>query len=453
MRLTERLRRLPIATRMLVSALVLVLLVLPAAGVLLSWNFREAVNTAFNERLESLLNVVIAGVSYDVRQDALVTSRQLGDSRFDQVFSGWYWQVSDGSERVLTSRSLWDQRLVVSNEPGMAFRRITGPRDKPLQLLERDIRLPGFDGVLHVQVAADLGEVEAQVARFQTLLWLSMMTLGGLLIVLTGLQIRWGLAPLRRIEQSLKAVEQGRQSSVETGLPSELNRLAEAINTVLERDQRLIARGRTAAGNLAHAMKTPVAVLTTLAERLPEEQQMAMRSELKRLDEAVRHHLARASAAGPVALGAEQDIVAVLKPVIEGVRRLAGRRNLVFRSELPPLLRVRIDAQDLQEIVGNLLENAINWAQSSFSLTGTVEGSLLLLSVSDDGPGMSPETRQEALSRGGRLDEARSGSGLGLAIVAELAALHGGSLRLDSSTEGGLLAEVTIPLTRPPSGG
>ncbi|MEH6560732.1 MAG: sensor histidine kinase, partial [Marinobacter sp.] len=134
MMLAERLRRLPIAARMLLSALVLVVLVLPAAGALLSWNFREAVNTAFNERLESLLNVVIAGVSYDVRQNALVTNRQLGDSRFDRVFSGWYWQVSDEGERVLTSRSLWDQRLAVSRESGMTFRTVTGPRDKQLRV-------------------------------------------------------------------------------------------------------------------------------------------------------------------------------------------------------------------------------------------------------------------------------------------------------------------------------
>ncbi|MBK1873700.1 HAMP domain-containing histidine kinase [Marinobacter sp. 1-3A] len=449
----DKLRRLPIATRMLASALVLTVLILPAAGALLSWNFREAVNTAFNERLESLLNVVIAGVSYDVRQDTLVTNRQLGDSRFDRVFSGWYWQVRDEGERVLTSRSLWDQRLAISHEPGMAFRTIIGPRDKQLRLLERDIRLPNLDEVLHVQVAASLDEVEAQVARFQTLLWLSLATLGGLLIVLTGLQIRWGLAPLRRIEQSLKAVEQGRQPAIETNLPRELARLADAINTVLDRDQRLMERGRTAAGNLAHALKTPVAVLGTLVERLPQEQQQAMAAELKRLDEAVRHHLARASAAGPVALGAEQELIVVLKPVVEGVRRLAGRRGLEFHSELNSGLRVRIDAQDLQEIVGNLLENAINWAKSFINLTGTVEGGWLVLSVSDDGPGMSPETRQQALSRGGKLDEAKSGSGLGLSIVTELVELHGGELRLDDSPEGGLRAEVILPLAQLRSGG
>lgn len=444
--LADRLRRLPIATRMLVSALVLIVLVLPAAGALLSWNFREAVNSAFNERLESLLNVVIAGVSYDVRQDALVTNRQLGDSRFDRVFSGWYWQVRDDGDRVLTSRSLWDQRMAVSQTPGMDFRTVAGPRDKQLRLLERDIRLPNLDNVLHVQVAANLDEVEAQIARFQTLLWLSLATLGGLLIVLIGLQIRWGLAPLRRVEKSLKAVEQGRQQTIETDLPRELARLAEAINTVLARDQHLIERGRTAAGNLAHALKTPVAVLTTQAERLPPHQQVVMRAELNRLDDAIRHHLARASAAGPVALGAEQEVAAVLEPVLAGVRRLAGRRGLEFWSDLPSGLRVRIDAQDLQEIVGNLLENAVNWAESSINVAGELEPRGLVLRVSDDGPGMSPETRQQALSRGGRLDEAKSGSGLGLAIVTELTALHGGQLRLGDNPEGGLRVEVVLPL-------
>jgi signal transduction histidine kinase len=151
-----------------------------------------------------------------------------------------------------------------------------------------------------------------------------------LLVALIALQIRWGLEPLRRVEKSLRAVEQGRQASVEIDLPKELARLAGAINTVLERDGRLIERGRTAAGNLAHALKTPVAVLTTLAERLPQEQQQTVQAELKRLDDAVRHHLARASAAGPVALGVERKLNAVLKPVVDGIDRLAVRRGCLL---------------------------------------------------------------------------------------------------------------------------
>jgi len=444
--MAARLRRLPIATRMLASALIMVLLVLPAAGGLLSWNFREAVNTAFDKRLESLLNVVLAGVSYDPRTDALVVRRALGDSRFDSVFSGWYWQVRDDGERVLASRSLWDQRLAVSHRRGLTFRIMTGPREQSLRVLERDIRLPNLNDALHVQVAADLTEVEAQIASFQTLLWLSLATLGSLLVALIALQIRWGLEPLRRVEKSLKAVEQGRQASVETDLPTELARLAGAINTVLERDGRLIERGRTAAGNLAHALKTPVAVLTTLAERLPQEQQQTMQAELKRLDDAVRHHLARASAAGPVALGAERKLNAVLKPVVDGVARLAGRRGLVFEERLPKNLQVRMDAQDLQEIVGNLLENAVNWAASSVVLEAKVKNNALLISVTDDGPGMSPESRQQALSRGERLDVSKPGSGLGLSIVSELVTLHEGTLQLGDSTGGGLCAQVSLPL-------
>jgi len=444
--MTARLRRLPIATRMLVSALIMVLLVLPVAGGLLSWNFREAVNTAFDKRLESLLNVVLAGVSYDPRTDALVVSRALGDSRFDSVFSGWYWQVRDDGERVLASRSLWDQRLAVSKRPGLTFRTMAGPREQSLRVLERDIRLPNLSDALHVQVAADLTEVEAQIASFQTLLWLSLATLGSLLVGLIALQFRWGLEPLRRVEKSLRAVEQGRQASVETDLPKELARLAGAINTVLERDGRLIERGRTAAGNLAHALKTPVAVLTTLAERLPQEQQQTMQAELKRLDDAVRHHLARASAAGPVALGVERKLNAVLKPVVDGINRLAVRRGLVFEERLPKNLQVRMDAQDLQEIVGNLLENAVNWAVSSVVLEASIKNSELLISVTDDGPGMSPESRQQALSRGGRLDQSKPGSGLGLSIVSELVALHEGKLQLGDRTGGGLCAQVLLPL-------
>jgi signal transduction histidine kinase len=410
------------------------------------WSDKAAVNTAFDKRLESLLNVVLAGVSYDPRTDALVVSRALGDSRFDRVFSGWYWQVRDVGERVLASRSLWDQRLAVSKHPGLTFRTMAGPRKQSLRVLERDIRLPNLGDALHVQVAADLTEVEAQIASFQTLLWLSLATLGGLLVALIALQIRWGLEPLRRVEKSLKAVEQGRQASVETDLPKELARLAGVINTVLERDGRLIERGRTAAGNLAHALKTPVAVLTTLAERLPQEQQQTMQAQLKRLDDAVRHHLARASAAGPVALGVERKLSAVLKPVVDGIDRLAVRRGLVFEERLPKNLQVRMDAQDLQEIVGNLLENAVNWAASSVVLKANVKSSELLISVTDDGPGMSPESREQALSRGGRLDESRPGSGLGLSIVSELVALHEGTLQLGDRAGGGLCAQVSLPL-------
>ena len=439
------LRTLPIASRMLATSLILVVLVIPVAGLLLSYNLREAVNTAFDERLESLLNVVLAGIEYDQQTDTLALNQRLGDARFDQVFSGWYWQISDNASRVLTSRSLWDQRLPLTAGPQLQYSTISGPNGETLRKLERDVRLPRLPVTLHVAVAADLSEVDAALARFEQLLWLSLVSLGILLLLGIWCQLHWGLEPLRRIRSNLQAVEKGDCERLDTDLPEELNNLATAINTVLERDRQLMSRARTAAGNLAHAIKTPVSVMMTTTEQLPASQRETMASELKRLNEAVRHHLARASAAGPVVLRPRVTLSVALEPVFNGISRLAERKNITFKKPEVPPLQLQIDAQDLQEIVGNLLENALRWATSKVVMAIYSEADNLHLSIMDDGPGMSSQSRDEALQRGGRLDEQRSGSGLGLAIVSELIQLYDGQLQLKPSPMGGLLVTVCLP--------
>jgi signal transduction histidine kinase len=439
------LRRWPISVRMLASALVLVLLVLPLAGTLLAWNFREAVNASFNDRLDSLLNVVIAGIEYQSDGEPSVPSPQLGDPRFDRVYSGWYWQVRMGDDRVLTSRSLWDQRLPVLRATDRQWREMPGPRDQTLRVLEQRVQLPSVSEPIQVAVAADLSEVQEEVARFQTLLAVSLATLGGLLLLLFGLQIRWGLAPLRRIERSLRDVESGQRSALDTELPEELAGLARTINLVLERDQTLIERGRSAAGNLAHALKTPLAVLGTLSEKLPAPQQQAFNAELQRLNAAVRHHLARASAAGPVGLGRKTDLAEALNPVFAALEGLASRRGIAFEKHLRLAGLARYEMQDIQEIVGNLLENAVNWAESRFELVLEQSPERLLIVVEDDGPGMSETQCAEALSRGARLDEERSGSGLGLSIVNDLVRIYGGTLTLTRSGLGGLRVSADLP--------
>ncbi len=439
-----RLRRWPVALRMLVSALVLVLVVLPLAGTVLAWNFRQTLSQSFDERLLSFLNVVIAGIESDPQTGELTPGPQLGEPRFERVYSGWYWQVNDNSGRVITSRSLWDQRLPQISGRGPDWAQAPGPRGQTLRIVERDVQLPAFEGWLSVSVAADQAELDAQVARFNRLLVVSLTTLGTLLLVMIGLQIRWGLAPLRRLERDLRAMESGQTRSLTSDLPEELARLSEAMNQVLERDQILIERGRTAAGNLAHALKTPVSVLTTLSDRLPSVQRTAFRTELSRIDDAVRHHLARASAAGPAALG-RVDLGETLAPVLSALNTLAQRRGVTLESDLGDTGAVRLEQQDLQEIAGNLLENAINWAESqvTFRVEGLPDG--LALMVEDDGPGLSDTDIEQALTRGTRLDETRSGSGLGLAIVKELAELYGGTLTLARSPLGGLQASVRFP--------
>ncbi|WP_163576264.1 sensor histidine kinase [Halomonas faecis] len=438
----------PIAIRLLAAALLITLVTLPLAGAGLAHHFSTSATAAFDERLESLLNVVIAGLRYDETTQRLEHDTALGDSRFEQVFSGWYWQISDGNDNHLTSRSLWDQRLPTRTHDDIAFRNLTGPRGIPLRIIERDIQLAPLETPLHISVAVSREELDATLDGFMTRLVVSLVGVGALLLVTLALQVHWGLAPLRRLQSDLEAVETGTRETLDTDLPDELARLAGAINGVLKRDRRLMERARHAAGNLAHALKTPVSVLNTLAEGFEASSRYRVKAELSRIDEAVRHHLARASAAGASGLNRRIAVADTLAPVLEGLGRLATRRNIVLDTALPSTLSVPMDPQDLQELAGNLLENALRWARRRVSLSGGSDADGVWLMIEDDGPGMSASERQQALARGARLDERHPGSGLGLAIVNELANLYGGRLRLDVSPLGGLAAHVWLP-TRP----
>ncbi|WP_353057287.1 sensor histidine kinase N-terminal domain-containing protein [Salinicola sp. JS01] len=272
-RLTRARHRLycaPLGTRLLLASLVLVVVLLPLAGFGLTYNFRESATASFDSRLESQLNALLAGIQIDGMGQHLRLNRSLGDARFERVYSGWYWQVTDEGDLTLTSRSLWDQRLPTpAPQNGVSVFAITGPRDEPLRMIERDIRVPGHPEVIRVALAGSTRELDREVGRFERLLIISLATFAVLLLAGLALQMRWGLAPLRRMSANLRAVEEGEAERLDTQLPAELEELALAMNSVLERDRRLIERGRAAAGNLAHALKTPVSVLKTLAERFP----------------------------------------------------------------------------------------------------------------------------------------------------------------------------------------
>ena len=441
----NRLRRLSLASRLILATLAVLAVALPLAGLGLAQHFRTNATDSFDRQLEALLNVVVAGLAWDDVEQRLVQERDLGDPRFEQVFSGWYWQISDGGERVLTSRSLWDQRLPVQDAPEVIRQDVAGPRDMPLRVVERDIHLAPLERPLHISVAAPRQSLELELEHFTRLVVLSLAGLGLLVLAALALQVRWGLAPLRRMQVDLARVENGDTERLDTELPAELARLASAMNGVLARDRRLMEHARHAAGNLAHALKTPVSVLTTQADGIEEPRRTRIRDELSRIDAAVRHHLARATAAGDIGLAPRVAVAEVLAPILDGLKRLAMRRGVELDHNLSGDLRVRMAPQDLQELVGNLLDNALRWANGRVRFNGYEADDGLWLSVEDDGPGMSEDERRAAMGRGTRLDEQRSGNGLGLAIVADLVALHGGRLALDASPLGGLSAQVWLP--------
>ena len=432
--------------RLLLAVLLMVLLALPVAGWLLAHHYRTAAVNAFDERLEATLNVVIAGVTYDPLAGQLNYERALGDPRFDHVYSGWYWQITDDANHSVTSRSLWDQRLPVLESERVTARTLPGPRGQQLRVVERDIYLAPLEAPLHVSVAARDDDLREDIQEFQQMLWLGLLGLGALLLGVLALQVRWGLAPLRRMNANLREVEQGRAEQLETRLPDELATLAKSMNAVLARDQRLIERGRHTAGNLAHALKTPISVMRLLAKQLPGESRDTWEAELSRIDSAVRHHLARASAAGEGVRFAPVALQGTLAPLITGLARLAQRRHITLRQTVDSGVRVHMDGQDLQEMVGNLLDNALRWGKSDVHIRLQAQSEMLLLVVSDDGPGMTPQECQAAVQRGKRLDEQRSGSGLGLAIVTDLVTLYHGQMRLQRAESGGLEVVIELPV-------
>lgn len=435
-----------ISLRLLLAVLVMVGLALPIAGTLLSHHYRTSATQAFDERLAATLNVIMAGVTYDRLAQQLVHDQALGDPRFENVYSGWYWQITDGAQNTLASRSLWDQRLPVVENENLSARSISGPRDQSLRMVERDIYLAPLEAPLHISVAARDDVLTDDIGEFQHLLWGGLIGLGALLIGVLALQVRWGLAPLRRMHANLRDVEQGRSEQLDTRLPEELATLAASMNAVLARDQRLIERGRHTAGNLAHALKTPLSVMRLQLRQLPEANRAAWEVELARIDSAVRHHLARASAAGEGVRFAPIALHTTLAPLLNGLARLAQRRGIVLRQTWGQSIRVHMDEQDIQELVGNLMDNALRWAQSEVALDVQIDEQRLMLTVRDNGPGMSEAECQQAVQRGKRLDEQRSGSGLGLAIVTDLVALYSGQMHLTRASTGGLEVVVELPV-------
>lgn len=435
-----------ISLRLLLAVLVMVGLALPIAGTLLSHHYRTSATQAFDERLAATLNVIMAGVTYDRLAQQLVHDQALGDPRFENVYSGWYWQITDGGQNTLASRSLWDQRLPVVENENLSARSISGPRDQSLRMVERDIYLAPLEAPLHISVAARDDVLTDDIGEFQHLLWGGLIGLGALLIGVLALQVRWGLAPLRRMYANLRDVEQGRSEQLDTRLPEELATLAASMNAVLARDQRLIERGRHTAGNLAHALKTPLSVMRLQLRQLPEVNRAAWEVELARIDSAVRHHLARASAAGEGVRFAPIALHTTLAPLLNGLARLAQRRGIVLRQTWGQSIRVHMDEQDIQELVGNLMDNALRWAQSEVALDVQIDEQRLMLTVRDNGPGMSEAECQQAVQRGKRLDEQRSGSGLGLAIVTDLVALYSGQMHLTRASTGGLEVVVELPV-------
>jgi signal transduction histidine kinase len=432
--------------------------------------FRQHVATQFHAELTSHLDQLTAQFTLD-EQGRPQLALPLSDPRLSRPYSGSYWQidlVSDigGSDSViagqLRSRSLWDHVLVAPSgmlaDGEIHQHRILGPEGKMLGMVERSVRIDdtpdGKPRTFRLIAAADENFMLEPVARFSGNLWLALGLLATGLILAALVQVFVGLAPLRTLRTALGKVRSGETQRLEGIFPGEVTPLIDEFNTVLAQNAEVVERARTHAGNLAHALKTPLSVLANAATSGKD----ADHSELARLvldqvaiaQRQVDYHLTRAQAAATSRVpGAKTP----LQPVVEGLARVMRRIHAERQLELivhpfSESLSFRGEAQDLQEMLGNLLDNACKWAKRNIELNARSNGTTLTVTIDDDGYGLAVEKRDAVILRGIRADEQVAGSGLGLAIVDDLARLYGGQLELADSPLGGLRVALTLPASQ-----
>lgn len=450
------LSRLTIAWRLFVSAALWSLTVLLLAGFALTAAYRASAERAFDDRIGVYLKAIVADIAAP-GEDGKLSPGQLGEPQFELTRSGWYWQVTrlDGAGDMRASRSLFAARLprLTSSEPGASGQErgyVVGPDDRRLRMLERVIDV-GSDGRFLVQVAADSGEVDAQVRGFEWALGFTFALLGAALVGATLLQVQYGLQPLRKLREGVGAVRRGEADKIGGAFPPDVAPLAQELDLLLDANRDVVARARTQVGNLAHALKTPISVLLNEASTSPSPLADKVREQVELMTRQVGHYLDRARAAARAgSIGVSTEVAPIVAGLVRTFEKVGGGR-CAFSVSVPPELRFRGESQDLQEMLGNLVDNAAKWAHakvrvSAEPVAAVGERRFLAICVDDDGPGLPASQRAEATKRGRRLDETKPGSGLGLSIVTELADLYGGVLTLEDSPLKGLRARLTLPM-------
>ncbi|NUA30481.1 sensor histidine kinase [Cupriavidus basilensis] len=438
-----------LAIRLLAVAAIWLAAALGGTGWLLSTLFARHVNDTYVRQLDNQLTSLAAALDWSA-DGKLALTRAPADPRFELPYSGAYWQAQ-APGATLRSRSLWDADMptTVGNKVAGSHAEIrTGPNGQSLLVVSRPIVLASADTPVMLSVALDRTELRAARQAFNRLLGWSLTALGAGLLLAVAAQVKFGLAPLAQLRQALATLQARRESRLGGTWPSEVVPLVTEINTLLARNASALERSRRQAADLAHAVRTPLAILANEAERLPGEAARAAASQVEAMRRQVDRHLARARAAGAASThGACIDAGPAAGELARALTRLHSGREIDIQVEGKG--HFAGDRQDLIEILGNLLDNACQWARSRVRVKLAEHAGMLEVTVEDDGPGMPAEARELATARFGRLDESAAGSGLGLAIVSEMAALYEGGLELGNSELGGLLARLRLPAGQP----
>ncbi len=434
------------------------ILALIVISTVISTLYRQASERGFDSLLSAHLFNLIGSVGVN-EQGVLSGSPNLGDLRFSEPNSGWYYSVepvSEGLTGEIRSTSMTEAipSPPVSEVPfNPQFQRsylADGLAGEELIVVESEFVLDAANRIARFRVMGNRSELEDEIGTFDRRLFTYLSLFGIGMIAINAMAILLGLRPLSRVRNALAMVREGQAQRLDGRFPAEIEPLANETNALIENNRRIVERSRTQVGNLAHSLKTPLAVLINEGRALGGAKGALISEQAAAMREQVDHYLSRARVA------AQRDSVVYRTPVTPLLQRLVRVIEKLGRMKVsltPPPDEIVFagEREDLEEIVGNLLDNAMKWAKSSIAVSvqelpavaGEAQRRFAVI-IEDDGPGIPEEMAREALKRGKRLDETKPGTGLGLAIVSELVGEYGGKLSLDRSALGGLKATVEL---------
>ena len=445
-----------LAVRLFFSATVWIILTLMAAGLLLSDLNKKSNFAAFDDRLNLLLETLIGASRVD-SSDSITVVSSIGDPRFFQPYSGWYWQVNNGAKTLSRSRSMWDQvftsdkRLIGGRSQFIDSVNLENANNrfiekKKLHIVERQISFPGISNPIIFLVSGDTQEYRDNIKKFNDTLLVTLIVLGVGLMIAVFLQVNYGLLPLNKIKQALFKIRNGDKKKLEAQYPLEVQPLATEINELLEHNEKIVERAKTHVGNLAHVLKTPLAVISN---EVGSEHNSVLKTQIVLMQKHIDRYLKKAhlQAIGQ-SVKSKIAFMQFLKKMINIFNKIYPNINFDFPENFQEFF-VFGSLEDMEEVVGNILENGCKYGKKRIKISiiklSDVE---IKLEISDDGEGLPAKQMNEVFGRGFRLDEQKPGTGLGLNIVKDIIELYKGKVWLEKSKKlGGLQVNIRLPIS------
>jgi len=434
--------------RLIATSFAWVLLTLIVTAALLVLLFHGHIEKRFDAALNDHMEELVAASDYSATGELDMTWRP-SDPRFNRPHSGWYWEIRNSRGSLARSGSLWRDSLGVEWPAGDGSRRImefTGPEGERLHGLIASVTFPRATEPLLFVVAGPADDIDEDIHLFTIQVTVTLAVLGLGLLLAVWFQVRFGLRPLVELQRALSDIRHGRAERMPEDFPQEVRPVVDELNALLDHKAALLQRARTQAANLAHALKNPLTVIRNEAAGIEGESAAVIRRQVDAMNANMDRYLSRTRVAGTAGvLGVHTPVRQVVEDLCFYMQRLYREREIHIDRKVSGHCSFRGEEQDLEEMLGNLIDNACKWANSRVRITVECESDKLVIRVEDDGEGIPEALRGHAIERGRRLDEQVPGTGLGLDIVRDIAELYRGSLRLERSGLGGLGVSLELP--------